>query len=349
MSPAPLSIFAAAAEPGIGARLALIGDGERLRYDALAARVRRAGVALAGAGVRAGSRVGLVAHANVETIVAILALAELGATLVPLHPRLTAPELDALAADAALDLRLGAYGIEALEDLASSACGCLGGVVRPDDVFPRAHDPEAALAMIHTSGSTGRAKAAVLSRRSFTASAASSAERLGWQPDDRWLLAMPLAHVGGLSIVTRCLAARRTLVLEPRFEAAFALAAILRERVTLLSAVPTMLAALLDADGGGVLRSLRAVLVGGAAAPRALLDECASRGVLALTTYGLTEPKAWRDSDPMSRAARSPRGRRGRHGLRAGARRPRWCPPNRRRGDPLHARASSPSRSSPRR
>lgn len=290
MSPASLSIFTAAKEPGIGSRLALVGDGERLTYEALAARVRRVGMALAGAGARAGSRVGFVATANVETVVAILALAELGATLVPLHPRLTPPELDALAVDAALDLRLRAHGTEALEDLASSACGCLGGVVRPEDVFPRAHAPGAPLAMVATSGSTGRAKLAVLSRRAFAASAAASAERLGWQPDDRWLVAMPLAHVGGFSIVTRCVAARRTLVLEPRFEASSVIEAIVRERVTLLSVVPTMLAALLDADGSGaVLRSVRAMLVGGDAAPRALLDECARLGVSALTTYGLTE------------------------------------------------------------
>jgi O-succinylbenzoic acid--CoA ligase len=57
----------------------------------------------------------------------------------------------------------------------------------------------------------------------------------------------------------------------------------------LLSVVPTMLRALLEADRDGALRRVRAVLVGGAAAPRALLDACAERRVLALTTYGLTE------------------------------------------------------------
>jgi O-succinylbenzoic acid--CoA ligase len=50
-----------------------------------------------------------------------------------------------------------------------------------------------------------------------------------------------------------------------------------------------MLAALLERDADNVLARLRAVLVGGAAAPFALLEECARRGVRALTTYGLTE------------------------------------------------------------
>ncbi|MBK8687514.1 MAG: hypothetical protein IPN24_03360 [Betaproteobacteria bacterium] len=38
-------------------------------------------------------------------------------------------------------------------------------------------------------------------------SAAASAANLGWEDGDRWLLCMPLARIGGLSILTRCLAA----------------------------------------------------------------------------------------------------------------------------------------------
>ena len=284
----PLSVLAAVEEPGVASRVAILADGEAIRFDTLAARVRRVGVALAGAGARPGARVGLVAHARVDSVVALLAIAEIGAVAVPIHPRLTAPEADAIARDSALDLRLRDHGTEAIEDLASAACGCLGGP-RPDDAFPRAIDPEAPLAFVQTSGSTGRAKAAVLSRRAFEASAAASAARLGVRADDRWLLAMPLAHVGGLSIVTRCLAARGTLVIVPRFDPTAVLAAIARDRVSLLSVVPTMLFALLEEDRAGVLASLRAVLVGGAAAPRALLAECARRRVPALTTYGLTE------------------------------------------------------------
>ena len=100
---------------------------------------------------------------------------------------------------------------------------------------------------------------------------------------------MPVCHVGGLSILTRCLLARRAVILEPRFDPDAVLAAIVRERVTLLSVVPTMLAALLERDREGALGRLRAVLVGGAGAPFALIEACAERGIPALTTYGLTE------------------------------------------------------------
>src|SRR6185437_8373891 len=142
---------------------------------------------------------------------------------------------------------------------------------------------------VYTSGTTGRPKGAVLSRRAFVASAAASAANLGWRDDDRWLVCMPLAHVGGLSILTRCLAAGRTVVLEPRFDPDAVLAAIDRERVTLLSVVPTMLTALLERPAASALSRLRALLLGGAAAPFSLLETCARRGIPALATYGLTE------------------------------------------------------------
>src|SRR5262249_6852179 len=141
-------------------------------------------------------------------------------------------------------------------------------------------------------------------RRAFAASAAASAANLGWRPGDRWLLCMPLGHVGGLSIVTRCVAARSTVVLAPRFDPAAVLRAIERERATLLSVVPTMLAALLEGEGAGAAACLRVLLGGGAAAPAALLEECTRRRIRALTTYGITEAcsqvTAQRPRDPAT-------------------------------------------------
>ena len=79
------------------------------------------------------------------------------------------------------------------------------------------------------------------------------------------------------------------MVLLPRFDARSVLDAIVSERATLLSVVPTMLRALLDADERDAMSRPRVVLVGGAATPRSLLERCAERGVRALTTWGLTE------------------------------------------------------------
>lgn len=289
-----LSVLDAARDPTVARRPALIapgaGPGDVLTYTYadLAAIVAPLCARLAAAGVGPGARVALTAPNAVGTVAAIHALLAMGAVLVPIHPRLTPPEAAALLEDAAPSL--------VLHDTALAGIGLAPGEApaplappTPSVVPAPAPDPDGDLAIVYTSGTTGRPKGAVIPRRAFAASAAASAAVLGVRDDDRWLLCMPLCHVGGLSIVTRCLLARRAVVLVPRFDPAAVLASIARDRATLLSVVPTMLTALLDADPDGVLTRLRAVVVGGAAAPERLLAECARRGVPALTTYGLTE------------------------------------------------------------
>lgn len=286
----PLSLADAAREAGPSP--ALFADGATFTFADLDARARAFASALAARGIGRGSRVAVLAQNRVETVVAIHALLALGAAMVPIHPRLTPAEVQLLVADAAPALTLREGDLTALAAEAPRAAWAPGAAI----------DPEAALAIVYTSGTTGRPKGAILARRAFVASAAASAANLGWLAEDRWLLCMPLCHVGGLSIITRCLAARRAVVLLPRFDPDAVLAAIGAERATLLSVVPTMLAALLARDGDGALAGLRAVLSGGAATPWSLLEECGRRGVPALTTYGLTEAC----SQAASQAPRSP-------------------------------------------
>jgi O-succinylbenzoic acid--CoA ligase len=263
----------AAADPVVGARVAVVASDVEHTYRELGARATRVRAALARAGVTRGTRVAAVATNDVETVEIIHALIDLGATFVPIHPRLTPREAAALVADASPQITL---------DRGTALVG-------DGDPPLHDHDPALPLAILYTSGTTGRPKGAVLSRRAFLASAAASDENLRLREDDRWLLCMPICHVGGLSILVRCLLAGRTVIVEPRFDPDAVLATIVRNRATILSVVPTMLAALLERDHGGALAHLRAVLVGGAGAPFGLLEECERRGVPALTTYGLTE------------------------------------------------------------
>jgi len=172
---------------------------------------------------------------------------------------------------------------------------------RQRGVTERAELPADAAVILFTSGSTGAARGVVLSRAALAAAANASALHLGWRDDDRWLLALSLAHAGGLSIVIRCLAARRPIVLCDRdFERD--LVARLLERCTLASLVPTQLAALLDDPAWRPSARLRAVLLGGAAAPPALLERAADRGVPFLTTYGMTESLGQLATAPLDRA-----------------------------------------------
>jgi O-succinylbenzoic acid--CoA ligase len=295
-----LSALDAAREGPARDALVLPSAGLRLTFADVAARVSRAAGHLDTLGLPRGARVALTARCQLDVVIAVLALIELGFAVVPLHPRLTPAEIAVQLAEARPARVLSDADVAALADPGPTRSR---GPSPPDD---------APLAILFTSGTTGRPKGAVLARSAFLASAAASAENLGFVESDRWLLCLPLAHAGGLSILTRCLAARRAVVLEERFEPDACLAAIRDAGVSIVSVVPTMLRALLAADRGGDLARLRVALVGGAAAPLPLLEESARLRVPALTTYGLTEAcsqlttQAPRDPSIVDASAGSP-------------------------------------------
>jgi O-succinylbenzoic acid--CoA ligase len=269
-----LSVRDAVIEPGVAELPAIIDNGRVISFGDLATLVERRAVDLAAYGVGPGSRVALRATCEVGTVVTFFALLELGAAFVPIHPRLTESEEQFILDDVCPDVRLSGPDIERLNT---------------KQVAPIDNNAENPTAIVYTSGTTGRPKGAVLSRAAFVASARASESNLGWSTNDRWLVCMPLAHVGGLSILTRCFSARKPIILEPRFEPESVLRAIRREHATQLSVVPTMLDALIQADHEGDLKRLRFVLVGGAPASPRLLERAANHGLLAITTYGLTE------------------------------------------------------------
>jgi O-succinylbenzoic acid--CoA ligase len=158
----------------------------------------------------------------------------------------------------------------------------------------RVIDAEAPFALMMTSGSTGAPKVVVLSRRAVLASATASAANLGVDPEEAWLLCLPLAHVAGLSIVVRMLGARRRVVLfEPGATGLLMRAPDLAQcigtqSVTLVSLVPPVLERLLDA-GFTPPASLRAVLLGGVGCSAPLARRAWRAGIPLVTSYGLTE------------------------------------------------------------
>jgi O-succinylbenzoic acid--CoA ligase len=262
-------------------RPALVGGGRTLTYAELAGRVASVVAGLDARGLLGFAPVAFTPRVDVESVVRILALVEAGVPFVPLHPKLGERERATLARDAAV------------------------AAVLPDDVaWPEpasrihAHarapiSPERTLAILFTSGTTGRPKGAVLSRRAFLAAARASAERLPLGPGDRWLLCMPPAHVGGLSVIIRAVLARAAVVLGPSgegFDAAAVAAALHRDAITHLSLVPTMLHRLLALEPRfEAPPALEAILLGGAPADAQLLEEARARRLPVRATYGLTE------------------------------------------------------------
>lgn len=129
--------------------------------------------------------------------------------------------------------------------------------------------------VVPTSGSTGTPKGVVLTHDAVEASARLTSAALDVDPaHDRWLACLPLAHIGGLSVVTRALHTSTPLEVHAGFDVD-AVADAARRGATLVSLVVTALGRI-DAS------AFRTILLGGSAIP-------ADRPPNTVATYGMTE------------------------------------------------------------
>ena len=146
--------------------------------------------------------------------------------------------------------------------------------------------------VVFTSGSSGQAKAVVHSTASHLYNATGSAANIPLGPGDAWLVALPLSHVAGLSILFRTLSAGACAL----FADSGALhdagdpAARLLPDATHVSLVETQLRRLLQIPGWEALtRRLRAALIGGSALSAPLLRHARAAGLPVCASYGCTE------------------------------------------------------------
>ncbi len=132
--------------------------------------------------------------------------------------------------------------------------------------------------VVATSGTTGEPKGAVLTHRAVAASAIATSSRLGVDPSgDRWYACLPLAHIGGLAVVTRSLLTGTPVDVAASFDVEAATAAA-RNGATLVSLVATALRRLGEAGAS----AWRKIVLGGAAPPELIPPNT-------VVTWGMTE------------------------------------------------------------
>ena len=274
------------------------------RSDAVADALREAGV-VAGA-------VALIAEPSADAVSALLGVLRTGAAVAPLPTRLAAPELAAaldvlspalVLHDPGLGSAVTSTGHRGVPlDLVAGA-GIVSPALPPADA---ALDAEAPAVIVMTSGTTGRPKGIVLSRRAMAASAESWLGAL--PPATGWLLALGLGHVAGLGILWRAIARGVPVRITGRGDPARLLAALAAGPTTShLSLVPAQLERLLDAvDDAAPPASLRAVLLGGGPIPPALVRRAIRAGWPVVPTYGLSETASGATALPTTEALDHP-------------------------------------------
>jgi O-succinylbenzoic acid--CoA ligase len=276
--------------------------GTSIRYGELLTRASTLRDRLRSCGLRRGDVVAALLENEPGYVHLLHAVDALGAVLLPLNWRLTAAELAHQLTDSGARILLygngdlATLGREAMGE-ALSVAGCslaeLESIAsKPEIVRPSGAEALAAdtLLLLYTSGTTGAPKGAMLGRAALAASARASESMLGAASSDRWLLCMPLFHVGGLSILIRSCLAGSTAVVHPRFDPAAVDRALDHDRITLVSLVPAMLERLLEVRGDRPAPpSLRLALLGGGPASISLLERASALGFRVAPTYGLTE------------------------------------------------------------
>ena len=248
-----------------------------------------------------GRRIGLLLSTGVDFATAYFALCRQNATSVALNVAESAETLAMQARKADLDGILCSAATETTaRDIApdgspvvSTDPPAVDGVVahepvRDGNVAALTADSDTERLVLFTSGTTGEPKGVRLTRGNLVASAVGSASRLGVVSGDRWLVCLPMCHMGGLAPLVRSTLYGTTTVLQSGFDTDETAAVVERASVTGVSLVPTMARRLLD-DGWVPPTSLRFVLLGGAPARPALIERCRDADVPVYPTYGTTE------------------------------------------------------------
>jgi acyl-CoA ligase (AMP-forming) (exosortase A-associated) len=285
---------------------------QTLSYGALHTAVLGFAGALMALGIQRGERVAIYLDKRFETVIASFGAPAAGAVFVPVNPLLKAEQVGYILRDC--NVRVLVTSPERLPLLAETLAGChdlrhivvTGGTASTGpmpalawDSFVAAGGPAGhrvidtdMTAILYTSGSTGRPKGVVLSHRNMVAGAKSVASYLENHPGDTLLAALPLSFDAGFSQLTTAFHAGARAVLLNYLMPRDVLNAVVKERVTGLTAVPPLWIQLAQLDWPTTATEhLRYIANTGGRMPLQTLNELRARlpRTRPYLMYGLTE------------------------------------------------------------
>ena len=209
----------------------------------------------------------IFAEISISTLIKFFAIWKAGGVVVPLNPKLSYSQKEKI-----------------LEQI------CPGRIIQSKKNLTTTLDnplylPLEVDLLIATSGSTGFPKLVALSIANFTWSAKGSSENIPVDPDDKWLINLPLFHVGGMSIIFRTMLAGANAIISPKnLDEDF----IDQNRITHFSLVATQLDRFIQTEVP-LNRETKAILLGGSKIPQFLIQQSMDLNLPIHTSYGCSE------------------------------------------------------------
>lgn len=287
--------------------------GRRFSFVQLNVRANRIANGLLEKGIRPGDRVATLLKNSVEFVETYFAVAKIGAVMVPVNWRLVAGEIayifqdsgtQALVYDSDFDdvvdsLQKGKSDVTLWLRRENSDSGTPQWALDYDQ-FAAASSPEEPpigawdhdnLFIMYTSGTTGRPKGVVHSHDGMLWSQLTSMSTSDMRDGDRWLLALPMFHVGCLSPTSLLVHRGGTGVIMRELDVGAMFRCIDQEKVTIFMAVPALLQFMLVTPEREQcdISSVRWIATGAAPVPVSLLHEYETLGISIFQAYGLTE------------------------------------------------------------
>jgi len=275
----------------LGDTPALIGDDRTITYAEYGRLIDVAAANLIRQGLKRKDRLGIISNNSIEYILVLMAVFQIGAIACPISPRFPsktiATMLEKINCTKAIinpNHKSDSYKIKNIE---------LSSLWKRQEASTKTMetseiDGNRDATIIFTSGSSATPKAVLHTFGHHYYNALGANENMPLAFGDRWLLSLPLYHVGGMGILFRCLLSGAAVVVAAQNE--MLIDSRNRCQVTHVSLVATQLNRLLEENvPGQTATSLTNVLVGGGFIPQNLIRRANKIGLKLHTSYGLTE------------------------------------------------------------
>jgi len=291
-----------------------VANNLRLSYAQFNARVDQTANMISALGLKKGGRVALLLMNSIEFAESFLACAKLGLVVVPLNWRLVPDELEFILKDSGSTVLIfGGEFTANVDEL--HARGPKTDISKWLYVGPGGHCPAYAqsyddlrkaastapveitageddmLYIMYTSGTTGLPKGVVHTHNTSYWALATFSSTADMRLYDRFLLTLPMFHVGALLPLMLCIYNGMSCVMQRAFDPAVTWRLIESEKITVALCVPAMLNFMLQVPeiDTSEFSTLRYFTCGAAPVPDHLVLSYHERGIPVLQVYGLTE------------------------------------------------------------